>query len=854
MINLNLGHSVKRCCTWMATFSLAALTWCYTANAAVNRVRINGQNQYLIAEFLTDSLIHFETSAVLPGPDASQPIYTTPMIKRTDYNGPTEFQQVDAYHFMTRDLAIAVEPTTLCVTYRWRSSETVFTKQCPTVLNQARKTIKFSKESTKNVYGLGEQFLQPGDANGQWVGKKRTPGNEFGNQMVGYNGGAVGNATFPVLYALGAGYHGFGMFFDHVYAQEWDFTGNPFTLNTYGDQVRWYFFAAPDLPGTRRIYMDLVGRPTVPPRKAFGLWISEYGFDTWDEVRSKLQTLRANKFPLDGFVLDLQWFGGVIGDSEQSPMGRLTWDTKKFPSPQSTLKSFKDDGVGFITIEESYISRGLPEHKILADRQALAKDCEDCGPTFIEANPWWGKGGMIDWTNDAGAAYWHDLKRAPLVRDGVLGHWTDLGEPEMFNSHAWYYGFPKLGKYRHADVHNILNLKWAESIAKGYVRSGFTQRPFIMSRSGTSGIQRHGAALWSGDIGSNLTSLATHLNTQMHMALSGIDYYGADIGGFHRSGLQGDLDEMYTQWFANGASFDVPVRVHTENLCNCKETAPDRIGDMASNLENIRTRYRLIPYLYSLAHKAYETGDAVFPPIVYYYQNDPNVRELGHEKLIGRDMLVAIVARHGESSRDVYLPAGEWYNFDSNDLTKTTGAWVRNLPEYKNGKFSLPRFMRAGAVIPMMFVDEGTLDSFGRRTDGQQRDELVLRAYRGSGYNSFTLYEDDGESVAYQQGNVRKTELSQNTKGKRSVLTVGGSVGSFKNAASDRAITVEFVVDDKMPNKVVLNGTAVPFTANLVGGPRKALEAAWTMAEKTVVVQIPRHQVNVRQTVEFSWD
>ncbi len=208
---------------------------------------------------------------------------------------------------------------------------------------------------------------------------------------------------------------------------------------------------------------------------------------------------------------------------------------------------------------------------------------------------------MIDWTNPAAGDYWHDAKRQALMDDGVLGHWTDLGEPESFDATAWYHGFDEGDRHTQADVHNAYNFRWVESIARGYERNGVERRPFVLSRSGTSGIQRFGVGMWSGDIGSNLASLASHLNVQMHMSFSGIDYFGADIGGFRRDRLDGDdLDEMYTLWFAHGAAFDVPVRPHTSNTENLHETSPAKIGDIKSNLANIRQRYELIPYLYSL--------------------------------------------------------------------------------------------------------------------------------------------------------------------------------------------------------------------------------------------------------------
>src|SRR5262249_9214073 len=153
------------------------------------------------------------------------------------------------------------------------------------------------------------------------------------------------------------------------------------------------------------------------------------------------------------------------------------------------------------------------------------------------------------------------------------------------------------------DVHNVFTFHWIESIARGYARNGVTQRPFMMARSGAAGMQRFGAAMWSADIASRASSLATHMNAQLHMSMSGIDYYGSDIGGFHRDALDGDIRELYTEWFADGMLLDVPGRVHTDNdSCkNCYETAPDRVGDAASNLDNLRLRYELSAYVYSLA-------------------------------------------------------------------------------------------------------------------------------------------------------------------------------------------------------------------------------------------------------------
>ena len=172
---------------------------------------------------------------------------------------------------------------------------------------------------------------------------------------------------------------------------------------------------------------------------------------------------------------------------------------------------------------------------------------------------------MIDWTQDKAGDYWHDQKRQPLIEGGVIGHWLDLGEPERYAPKDWVFGVLP-DKHEHKDYHNLYNFKWAQSIAGGYARHSVKRRPFMMARSGAPGIQRFGVSMWSGDIGSNLENLANQMNVQMHMSMSGVDYFGSDIGGFHRGELKGEnLDTVYTQWFADGMMLDVPGRPHTDN-------------------------------------------------------------------------------------------------------------------------------------------------------------------------------------------------------------------------------------------------------------------------------------------------
>ncbi|HEX2092590.1 MAG TPA: TIM-barrel domain-containing protein [Longimicrobiaceae bacterium] len=789
----------------LLSMTLLLLGGILPADAQVRRITVESQGRYLALEALDDDLVHFEVAAGR-APAPGTPIRTSIMVEKTDYAGATAVSST-ATVLETPELRITVEPSTLCFTATERARRTPLTTVCPRDLERDEKGLTLTRERTRNLYGLGEQFLRPGDADGDWMGRERTPGNEYGNRMTDFGGGQVGNAIFPILYALGDSGVSYALFLDQVYRQHWDFRGDPWRVRTRGDGIRGYLLAGSDLPELRRDYLELVGTPPVPPRKAFGLWVSEYGYDDWGELEGKLRSLRANAFPVDGFVLDLLWYGGIATGSDLTRMGSLTWDERKFPDPAGTMTRLREEeGVGLMLIEQSYVGRGLPEHDTLANRGFLARQRENGPPTYLTRNPWWGKGGMIDWTDDVAGDFWHDWKRQPLVEMGVFGQWTDLGEPEAYDSTSWYHGVVP-GRHAHADIHNLYNLKWSESIVRGYRRHGVRRRPFVLARSGTSGIQRYGVALWSGDIGSNLPSLAAHLNAQMHMSLSGVDYFGSDIGGFHRGAIRGDsLNEMYTQWFANGALLDVPVRAHAENLCNCKETAPDRIGDLRSNRANLRLRYELSPYYYSLAHRARLYGEPLFAPPVFYHRDDPNVRTMGHEKLVGRDLLVGIVARHGETRRDVYLPRGRWIDYHANTWHTSRGEWIRNVPVYREGIFRLPLYARAGAIIPKMHVDERTMNILGRRTDGTVRDELVVRVYPDPQESRFFLYEDDGESVDYLSGAVAITTLSQRRSDGSAFVGIGDTKGSYEGAPARRNNVVELVLDGAPVRSVTVNG------------------------------------------------
>lgn len=751
-------------------------------------------------------------------------IYNSPMIDPAGLQAEVDYINSDS------QIALEIDKVSLCLTAVDLAERDIPILQiCPKSFKNDEKTVEFKQFEVEKVYGLGQKFVKPNSPNGDWISHgERVPG-DFGNVMEGFDGGLTGNTQFPIFYGFRPNQNSYALFLDHIYKQYWKIGTNKSELRTRGDAVRFTLFMDHSLLELRKKYMRLVGKAPVPPRKAFGLWVSEYGFDDWSELDQKLESLKKNQFPLDGFVMDLQWFGGITPNSPDSNMGSLTWDEQNFPYYKEKIQRLAEDHIELILIEEPYVAENLEEFAALKERGFLVKN-QSGEPTILNSNPWWGRGSMIDYSNPEAGDFFFDYRRLDLIGDGIFGHWTDLGEPEIYDPEGLYHGIDGMegDTTRHQDNHNLYNYLWHKSIYDGYVRHGIDKRLFLMSRSGAPGIQKFGASMWSGDIGARLSSLATHMNAQMHLSFSGIDYYGSDIGGFHRGAAQEDINEVYTRWFANSAWVDVPVRPHTENLCNCKETSPDLIGDIESNLYNIRNRYRLIPYYYSLAHKISETGAPLMAPLVMHFQEDPIVADIADQKMIGEDLMVVTETRSKSLYKDVYLPKGDWFDYRTGAFLSSEGGWLKSVPLYEDGIFRLPVFVKAGGILPTMAVD-GATDAFGAFE--VTKEEKGIEIFQGPAPTEFLVVEDDGRTNAYKSGDKNVLKIRQEILDSTVEISVDQIEGRSKVGV--RHHRVRYHSKGLLANAVKVNGIELIQVANAQA--LDGLETGWSVDAYGVV-------------------
>ena len=783
-----------------------------SASGDGRRVKIAGPLGSIVIEAENDDVIHFEAAAPTDDQDVERPLPVSAMLDPRRLRTSAKVSLV-AGGLQTKNVEVRIDAAALCATVMSRADGREILRSCPFNLGADWKGLTIEGPRLRNLYGLGNYFQDPGTADGDWVGRVWDPlPNSYGNSLRPFQRGATSYAQFPILYGFGEAKDAFALLLDSVGKQMWTFNSEPYRAEFADDRVRWFAIAGADAREVRRRYMELTGKPPLPPKRIFGLWVSQFGYSNWTEAYDPVVSLRANGFPLDGLGMDLQWFGGRFfdrgADTRGSRMGALQFDESAFPNFRHEAEQLRRErGVNLMLIEESYVSKFLPEHERMARAGFLARSCATGAPVFLDSNPWWGVGGLIDWTNPAAGDAWHDEKRQPLYDLGITDHWTDLGEPEMFDPNGCYFG----GR-AHPQVHNQYNLKWVESIARGYERHQNLFRPTIMSRSGTSGLQRFGAGMWSGDIAANMASMTAHYRVQSSMSWSGIDYFSSDVGGFHRrkDTLDGDQDALFTQWLANAALFDFPMRSHVWNLGKNLKTSPDQIGDLESNRFNVWLRYKLAPYYYSLAWRASNVGDPVVPPMAWAFPEDANVRTMGNQKMIGPFLMGAILARYGQIERDVYLPRGTWIDFHTGDWRDSAGEWLRRAPNVQDGRVRAPLFARAGAILPMAKVDRKTMNALGRRDGEPPISDLSVRVYASAEATSFDVYEDDGETTRYRDGARAITRLAQRLDGARLRVDIGAIDGAgFAGLPASRNNLIEAFARSSAASAVSVNGASL---------------------------------------------
>jgi len=570
----------------------------------------------------------------------------------------------------------------------------------------------------------------------------------------------------------------------------------------FGKAIDYYFcYRDGTIEAAMKAYRLLTGDTPLMPKWMLGFWQCKERYASQEELMGVAKKLRELKVPVDGIIQDWQYW----------PAGNDTWGSHKFdparyPDPVGMFKELHT--MNFHNLISVWAKFDLGSDN--------SKELNANGGMFPEITRYVSPPGQGQWYDPFAPSgretYWKQM-RDQLFAKGVDGWWLDAPEPEINNMGFRAYTTPLGPGY---EVYNAYPLMHSTGIYQGQRATTNDKRVVVLTRSAYAGQQRNSAITWSGDIQATWETLKNQVPAGLNFSLSGIPYWNTDTGGFfgNRSAGNGDpanpqYQELFARWFQFSA-FCPMFRVHgSYGLRPGKEIwrFDDKTQGILRNYLDLR--YRLLPYLYSVAWQVTTNGSTFMRPLVMDFPKDPQVLGIGDQYLFGSAIMVTPVTTAGAATRSVYMPAGSapWFNFWTGAAAPAGQRLETPAPVE-----TLPLFVRPGSIIPM--------GPFLQYSSEKPADPIELRVYRGADA-SFTIYEDQGDTYNYEKGQFATIPISWNEA--RHTLEIGKRAGKFPGMVKERTFNVVWVsenhgagvpVTDKPDAVVHYTGSAVKVAAH----------------------------------------
>ena len=611
--------------------------------------------------------------------------------------------------FRSGDLTISVSPRPLAIRIETKTGRVVQDLS----LDEASGDLLFNITGG-HLLGLGQggpQFDRRGQVDSMVSGQ--------GGYQLGTHGARV-----PIQFLLGT--EGWGLFV-HAPLGAFDLSGERGRVRAFDRKSALpmdVFILGADQPAELLAeYAKITGLPEMPPQWSFGYQQSHRTLDAPEQILAEARTFREKKLPCDAMI----YLGtGFCPNGWNTDNGEFTWNVRAFPNPPKAIAQLHQDHFNVVL------------HVVLEGHRLTGTVHDPCTASPLPS------GRTLDnrWPPDRQVScYWPVHK--PLVNLGVDGWWPDQGDGLDAPS--------RLARIR--------------MYFEGQQMYRPNKRVYALHRNGYAGMQRYAAFLWSGDVLSKWETLQTHVPVAINTGLSGIPFWGTDIGGFIPT--QEFTGELFARWF-QFAAFCPLFRSHGRDWklhlpwgwntgeIGYPETAnykpsPEELHNPAIEpicKKYLELRYRLLPYIYSAVKASCETGLPMMRALWLHYPDDPQAVVRGDEYLFGRDLLVAPVLEKGATSRQLYLPRGTWYDFWTNE--KHEGG--REIDRQVDLE-TMPLYLRAGAVLPLGPVKQYVSEASG--------DPITLLVAPGANGESF-LYEDDGETFNFRHGEYMRVAMQWN--------------------------------------------------------------------------------------------
>ena len=538
------------------------------------------------------------------------------------------------------------------------------------------RTLPFGRSLAAGaVAAYHESFGAPADERFVGLGERFTTLDKRGQRALMWNFDAFGTesdrAYKNVPFYLSS--RGYGILVDSGMPVEFDMcqsTHSCVQILVPDDLLDYYVLAGPAPADVLDRYDRLTSRPLLPPKWAFGAWMSSGFFaDSQQAALDRARRLRADGIPCDVLHLDCYW-------QAEGQWSGMAWDRTAFPDPDAMLAELAGLGFRVCLWINPYLSHLSPAFAEAEAAGHLLRRAD--GATYV-ADVWHGSHpacGLVDFTSPAATAWFQELLR-PLLTQGVAVFKTDFAEGVPADAVA-------ANGMTGTELHNVYTLLFNDAAAA--VTREVAGHSMVWARSSYLGGQRH-SAQWGGDTSATYPAMASTLRGGLSHGLSGVPFWSHDAGGFTGT----PTDDLYVRW-AQFAALSPLVRFHG-TTSRLPWNFPPAAADAARSA--LRLRYRLMPYLYSAAVHSARTGVPMMRALLVDAPDDPAAWTAELEYLLGPDLLVAPVVTT-DPERSVYFPAGRW-------VSHATGEIVEGGRHHRVGAplTRIPLYVRYGALVPV---------------------------------------------------------------------------------------------------------------------------------------------------------
>jgi len=560
---------------------------------------------------------------------------------------------------------------------------------------------------------------------------------------------------------------GYGIFWNSMARSRFNnrFPNYLYISSEVADVLDYYFIYGPDFDKIVASYRDLTGQAPLFGKWAYGFWQCKNRYKSQDEILGVAKKYRELHIPVDNIVQDWFWW---------NRKGEFVFN-KNYPDPKGMIDQLHSENFHLMISIWPFFEPGSTNYDYMQSKGWFVDKFKFAKPPYhTDAMA------VYDATSPEARKYYWDLVNKGLFSIGADAWWMDTTEPETEGQEENILLNHKLAAGSGNKYVNAFPLLDTGAVYQGQRATSDQKRVYILSRSAFAGSQRNSVTAWSGDITSDWLSYRRQIPAGLNFAVSGIPYWTTDVGGFvFGSPADPAFRELFVRWF-QFATFNPVLRVHGTR--NPDENELWSYGPDAQNiLVNFdRLRYRMLPYIYSLAWRT--TSEAYTPmrPLVMDFRTDERAQNVGDQFMYGPAFLVNPVTEPGASSRQVYLPEAKWYDFwtGATSMGRRTISAITPLER-------LPLYVRAGSILPLGPDEEWSTQ--------KPEDPIELRVYRGAN-GDFTLYEDENDTYNYEKGAYATIPLHWDDAA--NTLTIGDRKGQFPGMLENRTFRVVFVRDN----------------------------------------------------------